>query len=54
MKAEEEEKGKACPLLSMGLTSGIGKKRLLSCMGSECAWWNREGGCCAMVVTSRR
>jgi hypothetical protein len=45
-----QEHNKSCPLLSMGLTSGTGKTRMLPCGTDECAWWNRTAKRCAVVA----
>lgn len=45
---------KACPILTMGLTSGVGKSRHLSCLGEGCAWWNAKLACCAVLVISEK
>jgi|GEM_PF-2711321 hypothetical protein len=41
---------RVCPLLSLGLISGVGKSRTLSCIGADCAWWNRKAGRCAVAA----
>lgn len=40
---------KLCPILSMGLTSGVGKSRTLSCLGENCAWWNAKLNQCGVL-----
>ena len=43
-----------CPLLSMGLMSGVGKNRHLPCLADECAWWNSTAKHCAVVAGYER
>jgi len=43
-----------CPLLTLGLTSGVGKARQLTCLGADCAWWNRKARRCVIVSGPER